>query len=190
MRLILLAILLVALQGCTVGYYTTKDNLNAPRENIHNDSCVINYSLAVSAEIRKGGGYTRERPEWADEAKPEYIARAEKVFKEQGCSANYKENEGKANFLITVKISPYHNSLPQEWLTGLSGGAIPSSGTREKEYIFTFANKAESTQHTYSIDEITYNHIILAPVSLPSFFWFHDDVDAFEKALKNFMENT
>lgn len=187
LRLGLITILLVTLQGCTVAYYKTDDNLNTFRENTSEKSCVINYSLAISAERRKLTTGTKEMISWANEAKAKYLASSEKVFKEQDCSANYEEDEGKASFIINVKIFPYHSALPQEWLTGLSFGLIPSWGTRQKEYTYAFTNKVESTHQLYSIDNVSFSHIVLFPVFWIT-FWTPDELRAFEKALENFIK--
>ena len=81
------------------------------------------------------------------------------------------------------------SALPQEWLTGLTCGAIPSWGTRYGEFKYRFENTPRQTSHTYFVDRPAFNHIIVFPVFWVSFFW-PDEIDLYKKALANFLDNS
>ena len=189
MKTTMVIILMLFFQGCTIMQYETKNNLNNQEMVIDNKVCDITYFIHIDAERRQRTTGTNKVPEWIDEAKIKYLASANKVFNNHGCTAKYEEDIEKANFIINVRISPYHSALPQEFLTGLSFGLIPSWGTRPNEYKYEFVNKSESVRHIYSVDSVSYNHLILFP-----FIWVNfltdNELDVFENSLKNFIENS
>lgn len=169
-----LSVMLI-LQGCTVAYNKTDDELNSSLANISNGKCNIAYSLQVFGA--KNG-----------EIQPKYINSTEKVLHKAGCSATQASSREKANFLIDVEIAPFR-TLPQEWLTGLSYGQIPSWGTRPDVYTYTFYDIENSSSHEYSIDNVSFNHIALFPVFWVTFL-IADEYKDYESALKNFIENS
>lgn len=75
------------------------------------------------------------------------------------------------------------SALPQEWLTGLSLGLIPSWGTRPAEVRFSFSQ--ESRTAAYVVDHKTVNHLVLFPVFWITIF-LTDEGKAFENALADF----
>lgn len=185
----LLIIVIIVLTGCTVAYYKTDDYLRSSIQKNDFESCAYNYFINISAERRQLTTGTKAMDHWAVEARKEYIESTEKVLKRHGCSANYVDNLDQANLLINIIISPYRSALPQEWLTGLSFGLIPSWGTRRSEYLYTFTNKTDSIKHSYAIDSVAFNHLVLFPVFWITFFTL-DEKRAFERALSNFIENS
>ncbi len=184
-----MTLFLIIIQGCTVAYYKTDDNLAENNEQTSNEYCQINYTLEIDAEVRQLTTGIKERNDLAEKGKKKYLAIADKVFIKQGCTPNHVENEENADFKIGIKISPYHSALPQEWLTGLSVGLIPSWGTRKNEYTYTFTNKTESVNHSYSVDKVSFNHLVVFPVFWTIFFTL-DEHKTFEKALQNFIKNS
>lgn len=189
MRLIALFSVVMVLQGCTVAYYRTDSELSSSKASIIAGKCNIEYFLEISAEQRQRTTGENERAEWAIKAESKYIKSTEKVLNSAGCSANQASSKENANFTINVKISPFHGALGQEWLTGLSFGLIPSWGTRSNEYTYTFSNIENGTSHEYSIDNVSFNHLVLFPVFWVTFFIL-DETKEFENALENFIENS
>ena len=189
MRLAVLLSIVLILQGCTVAYYKTDDELNSSKASLSKGKCNIEYFLEISAEMRQRTTGTNERTEWAEKAESKYINSIEKVFSSVGCSSNQAPAKENANFIINVKISPYYSALGQEWLTGLSFGLIPSWGTRPNEYTYTFSNLENSASHEYSIDNVSFNHLVLFPVFWLTFFTL-DETKEFEDALENFIKNS
>ena len=189
LKLTMLIALFAALQGCTVAYYKTDDDLTKSAKSVLPANCEITYSLEIhAAELKLTTGVT-EKDEWAAKAKPQYIASTNKVFKRHGCIAKFEEDSDKSDFVAKILITPYHSALAQEWLTGLSFGLIPSWGTRPSEYTYEFTNRLNSGHHSYSIDNVSFNHLILFPVFWVTFFTL-DEQRAYENALNNFIENS
>jgi len=118
-----------------------------------------------------------------------YYESTKEIFNKIGCSANYVENEKAANFKIKVVRYKHLSALPQEWLTGLSFGLIPSWGTRENEYQYTFENVNKNKANTYYVDKHSFNHIILFPIFWVSFFTIDED-KVYKEALTNFIEGS
>ena len=189
MRLTVLLSILLILQGCTVAYYKTDDELASSKGSLVKGSCNIEYFLEVSAEMRQRTTGTNEKPEWAEKAESKYISSTEKVFRSAGCLANQAASKGNANFIIKVEMPPFNSALGQEWLTGLSFGLIPSWGTRPNEYTYTFKNIENGSSHEYSIDNVSFNHLVLFPVSWVTFLTL-DETKEYEGALENFIENS
>jgi hypothetical protein len=177
------------LQGCTVAYYKTDDQLSSASVSKVSGNCNIDYYLEISAEQRQRTTGTNERAEWAKNARAKYISSTESVLNFAGCSANQTALKENANFIIKVKISPFNSALGQEWLTGLSFGLIPSWGTRPNEYTYTFSNISNGAIHEYSIDNVSFNHLVLFPVFWVTFLTL-DESKEFEGALENFIENS
>jgi hypothetical protein len=182
-------LLLAALQGCTVAYYKTDDNLSRSAKTLMPANCEINYSVEIDAEQRQFTTGVTKKNEWAEQARPRYVASSEKVFKAHGCIAKFVEDGDTANFVAKIKISPLRSALGQEWLTGLSFGLIPSWGTRPNEYTYGFTNRVTSRQHSYSIDSVSFSHLVLFPFFWVTFFTL-DEQRAYSNALSNFLENS
>ena len=68
-------------------------------------------------------------------------------------------------------------------------GLIPSWGTRPNEYTYTFSNISNGASHEYSIDNVSFNHLVLFPVFWVTFLTL-DESKEFESALENFIENS
>ena len=105
------------------------------------------------------------------------------------CNATYVEKDDDATLEIHIKHLSQLSALPQEWLTGLSFGLIPSWGTRESEYTYSFKEKSTGKSHTYMVDSKSYNHLILFPVFWVSFFTLNEK-RVYKNALTNFLEHS
>ena len=189
LKLAMVTVLFAALQGCTVAYYKTDDNLNKSAKSVMPANCEITYSLEINAEQRQLTTGVTEKDEWVVKAQPQYVASTNKVFKQHGCIAKFEADSDKSDFVAKITISPYRSALGQEWLTGLSFGLIPSWGIRSSEYTYKFTNRVNSGHHSYSIDNVSFNHLILFPFFWVTFFTL-DEQRAYENALSNFIENS
>ena len=79
--------------------------------------------------------------------------------------------------------TPMVSALPQEWLTGLSVGIIPSWGIRRGEFRFEYQSGDRS--QTYFIDRPAFNHLLMTP-----FFWLTflgpKPIDLYKESLADF----
>jgi len=112
----------------------------------------------------------------------------ERVLTEKGCTAKFVKNPHDANLKIEVVISPFLSALPQEWLSGLSLGLIPSWGTKEGEFRFSFEDAKSNETRTYYVDKPLFNHVIVVPVFWLGFF-FPDPAELYGRALSDFVEH-
>jgi len=177
------------LSSCTVAHYEIRNGVtNASQE--HGEPCDIKYSLYISSGSRTNTFGVRESKEdQLEKLKSKYIESTNEVLNKRGCTATYIITEEDANFKVRVERLLTISALPQEWLTGLSFGLIPSWGTRRSEYIYTFEDTKIKKKHNYYIDEKSYNHLILFPVSLVIFVTL-DEFNVYETALTNFVEGS
>lgn len=178
------------LQACTIAHYEIRNELPESKNTSHVKPCKINFFLSIDGKIRKKIApdieYDREE---LQELVAKYKSFTSNILNENGCQAEYVESQTESNFSINVLRSPLHSALPQEILTGLTFGAIPSWGTRENELTYKFKNKITEQEHTYYIDTKSYNHILLFPIFWVTFITL-DEQKVFKQSLKNFLENS
>ena len=184
----ILMIVCLLLQGCTVAHYKLNNQLSRPSP-CDNKGEVAVYHISLAA---KPVQYTRDAnytPEQIQQMQSKYAASTQKVFFERGISATETEDKESATFRIYIQANPLYSALPQEFLTGLSLGIIPSWGTREKEFSYSFMKVKDNASHTYTVDQKSYNHLICFPVFWTMFFTL-DESRVYEKALNNYLDNT
>jgi hypothetical protein len=116
--------------------------------------------------------------------KPDEFRKAtSSVFNEKGITPSFVENQQDADIQIQITRDSFY-TLPQEYLTGLSLGIIPSWGTRKGKFEYRIVT---STAKIFiNIDETTYNHILLMPVCLVE-LPFVFDTDIYKKALNKYI---
>jgi len=189
-KLNLLAIVLLMLihQGCTITYYELRNEIAPKTSSEKMKSCDFNYSFKMD-DYRKFRTIGNQPNPRAAEDLDKYIKATQAVFTQKGCKANKVEDKDKAEFKIDVLRAPQLSALPQEWLTGLTIGVIPSWGTRYGEYEYTFDNALLKEKHKFFVDRPAFNHIIVFPVFWLSFLW-PDEIELYKKALANFLENS
>lgn len=188
MNLLAMVLLTVILQGCTVTYYELRNEIAPKTFSEKTNSCDFNYSFTMD-DYRKFRTIGNQPNPRATEDLDKYIKATQAVFTQKGCKANNVEDKDKAEFKIDVLRAPQLSALPQEWLTGLSFGVIPSWGTRYGEYKYTFENILLKKNHTFFVDRPAFNHIILFPVFWLSFLQ-PDEIELYKKALANFLESS
>ncbi len=122
------------------------------------------YSISVTeSSYTESFGTKQAKNDRIDELKNAYIESTKRVLSNTGRSAVFTENESEANLKIRIEHTLYTSALPQEWLTGLSVGLIPSWGTRPNQYAYTFKDTETKHEQSYSVDITTYNHLFLWP---------------------------
>ncbi|MDR2213359.1 MAG: hypothetical protein LBE21_07020 [Pseudomonadales bacterium] len=165
--------------------------------NLHNqlsgaaalrNGCPESYAVTLqSALYTNTFGVNPSDTKRLDEEKAGYARAIREILLSRGCTASYVAMDGALD--IRIKHMAYVSALPQEWLTGLSLGLIPSWGTRPPEYEYTFENHVSGFSRTYTVDVTTYNHLILFPL-----LWVNlllpMEKDRFKTALVNFLEHS
>lgn len=185
----LIAILSLVLQSCTIAHFQISDKLHVNTPATNNALCNIRYFISVRANPRQ----VTRKPQYNDDQLKKdaeaYIRATEAIFVNHGCVVHKVAKSEEANFKIDIMQSPFWSALPQEFLTGISFGAIPSWGTREGEYEFGFTNIELMKEHTYTVDRKSYNHIVLFPV-----VWINlitrDKFEVYADSLANFLESS
>ena len=175
------------IQGCTITHYELRKEIAPKVSSDKGGGCDFNYSFAMD-DYRRFRTIGNQPNPGAAEDLDKYIKATQAVFTQKGCKANKTEDKDKAGFRIDILRAPQLSALPQEWLTGLTCGAIPGWGTRYGEYEYTFENVSLKNNHKYFIDRPAFNHIIVFPVFWLSFLW-PDEIELYKKALSNFLEN-
>jgi len=179
--IVLISFLLI--QGCTVGYYTTEDMLSVS-ETDHN-TCEVIYHIEVSPkEPERISGERLES--WKQEKLSLYEAATKEVLESNNCTYKKAQTKSNANLNINVMVSINHEALAAEYLTGLSLGIIPSWGTRQDFYSYDFSHL--NNQHSYSIDDVRFNHLIAFPVFWISFLTM-DESNIYEDCLDNYVKS-
>jgi hypothetical protein len=172
----LLAAMATLITGCTVGWTELRSENTAPR------SWVCPASLNVNVSSGHGANGPKEtKPETIRTLEAQYRAVAEDTLLERGCVPDNSETG--ETLQIKVEEMQQLSALPQEWITGLSLGLIPSWGTRPAEIRFTFTQGSRTA--TYLVDDKRVNHLVLFPVFWLSFFLVDNEAE-FKKALNDF----
>ena len=177
-----------ALQSCTIAYYDLRNELEGDAKP--KSSCAFKYSVILtSGRYTNTFGVRETEKERLQKEKERYVADTRDVLIAKRCDVLYVERDEDATLQVRVEHLAYISALPQEWLTGLSFGLIPSWGTRTSEYNYSFNNKSSGKSHSYTVDTKSYNHLILFPV-----FWINvftlDESRVYKDALNNFLERS
>lgn len=165
LNVIFIFVSIFTLQSCNVSYYQIrnelKDNLSTESINV----CNVNFSVDVHTGIPE---YTKEQLRkdqgaYIKATKEVFYEKGKQAWNEKGCLANYVENESNSNFKISI-FEQRAGMLPQEWLTLLSVGLIPSWGTHPEIRSYTFENTQNKKRNEYVVDIVFFNHLILVPI--------------------------
>lgn len=164
------------MSGCTVGWL----DLRAEHASKTAWQCPAAVQVSYASSIYTNTfGEKRATSEEDAEAAQKYEATVGRVLTQLGCG------ESSLGAPLIVEIQHLHklSALPQEWLTGLSFGLIPSWGTRPAEARFTFIQGNEKA--SYVVDKISVNHLFLFPVFWVSYL-LADFEQEFTKALMDY----
>ena len=166
-EIIFLSILGLFLSSCASYQIRELSNNDAPHKL--SETCYNKYSITISSfTYTNSFGSVQSDESEIERLKSEYIASTKKVLNRDGCNPVYTTNESEANLKVRIERSLYLSALPQEWLTGLSLGLIPSWGTRRSQYIYTFIDTETKTAKSYALDVTTYLHLFFIFASLNS----------------------
>ncbi len=176
------------LQGCTVAYYDIANPLRSNTQPIAISSKTVSYAidLELVASNEKKTIPRAYATQQLDVLKSEYAQSTQEVLKQFGFEAQQVTHRNQADLSIRILINPYFHTLPQEYLTGLSFGLIPTSGVREQQFLFTF-DYPSSRSYSYIINEKSYNHLLLT-AALPASLIGLDKQRIYQKALSNFFK--
>ena len=164
--------------GCTVGW----TDLRAENNVLGGWACPASLKVdVVSGYGTNTFGPKGTKPEMVRELETQYRAVAQGVLLERKCVPS----DSGAGEVLQIKVEEMQelSALPQEWLTGLSLGLIPSWGTRRAEIRFTFTQGTRTA--AYLVDDKRVNHLVLFPVFWLSFILANNEAE-FEKALNDF----
>jgi len=186
-RLIFVLLLAVVLQGCVS--YTLRDITSDATTKEHaTERLALRVCPTEFVLQARGSSYTNSFGErefhpdavlWLERT---FSALTEGVLHEHTCSGERQATAAGSGTLHIEVIQYTHlSALPQEWLTGLSFGLIPSWGTRPEQWKFVFA--MNDVQKVFAVDKTTFAHIAVLP-----FVWLSEDVEtSYKKALVTFM---
>jgi len=166
------------ISGCTVGWLDTRVDTRAQS----GWKCPTTLSVVVnSGSTTNTFGPRSAEPERIKEAEGRYRKVAERTLRQRQCVLS----EGATGEALEIRIEEMQQvtALPQEWLTGLSLGLIPSWGTRPGEVRFSFSQGARTS--TYLVDDKRVNHLVLFPVFWLSFVLSNNE-EEFTEALRDF----
>jgi len=187
--LLSLILYLSLLSSCTVAYTSLNGELGSDTVE-EKKNCVVAFSMQFeNSHYTNTFGHEEASTEQATKRKDIYISATHDVLNEMGCQSSFVKDKSLSNFNIHIKEQLQLSALPQEWLTGLSLGIIPSWGTRKSEYIYEFSGDMQSQPHTYTVDTTSINHIYLTPVFWISFF-AADAVKDYQDAIKNYVQSS
>jgi hypothetical protein len=168
----------IALSSCTVSWL----GLRQEAQSSTDAACPGSLEVAVTAgHTTNSGGPVQDSEEKVQKQRARYQDIAERVLEAKHCVLS--QTSSAEPLRIQVQRLEQVGALPQEWLTGLSFGLIPSWGTRPAEVRYTFSQGPRVA--TYVVDDSRVNHLFLLP-----FFWVSfvlpDEASKFEDALNDF----
>ena len=153
---IILAALMI-MGGCTVATHDLRDELEA---NSMPADCNLTFSLQLNSSTHTNSlGESPHKKEALAKLEKKYISSTAEALENIGCKSKHASQNDKANLSINVSRQLYLSALPQEYLTGLSLGLIPSWGTRPDQYIYTFTNLNNGKTHSYHVDQNSYLYL-------------------------------
>jgi hypothetical protein len=186
-RLVFLVTILIILQGCTVGWYTLRDSSGNVRiDRLAKKICPAEFELNVnSSRYTNTFGKKDSHPDHLLELEQKFRSATDKILNKHGCfdeAVTSRDNARKLNIEVIEQI--YLSALPQEWLTGLSFGLIPSWGTRPERWRFKFS--ISGLKREYVVDDTRFHHLVAFPVFWISFSLM-SVMPKYEQALEEFI---
>jgi hypothetical protein len=160
----------------------------------------ISYSLSLSLFSRPHGIVSAER---AAEESSRYrelyasftpfleAALRRAGFADPVASGNPRQTDAGYRIAIHVEETRWrHYALPQEWLTGLSLGLIPSWGTRQEWSIRFELSHSDAfiAAESYTIQFLTVSHLLLIPAAY--FQSADEDLAQVGEALEHFLSTS
>lgn len=124
---------------------------------------------------------------WQEKRTAEFVRTTEELLAKHDCGANRVSSSDDAGLRIDVEYrGAYAGTRPQDWLTGLSLGLIPSWRTEKDVWSISFEDSSSGIRTRYSVDELDVSHLILTPFVWVSFIQ-KDGEREYKKALNNYL---
>jgi len=187
---------MLMLPACSISYYKVdnyrlSDSLEM-RSSIETSKLhEIRYFVNIISKSKQFAWDQDYREESLQKNKKSFMQVTQTAFEEKGYRALLVDSEEDADYQITIRFSSHMNasSLPQEWLTILSFGIIPSWGTRDSEYVYTFKNRNSGRKNSVVLNRVSFNHLIFLPV-----YWINtlslNEINIYAKSLEYFIESS
>jgi hypothetical protein len=184
---LLISALTFFLSSCTLHRYQIRNELGGSSRFASGNESDIKYSLSInSATERNTGGIHRLGGSKLRSLVEEYKNYTEKALTKGNYTGTYTETSAEADLVIKVERFFHKRPFPQEWLTGLSLGIIPSWVTLPKKFVYIIENKRTNRRKLYRVDEEIFNHIIVLPLFWINFFTWNDS-RVYKRALEDFI---
>lgn len=185
-----IAVILFALllPSCTIAWYEIRNELPANRVMEQAGSCYLTYSLVVKEGCCTSAHGIRQPDDRLRRISGEYARATERILNDRGCVAKRVELDDDTDLKVQVDLLLDLKTLPQDWLTYLSLGVVPSWGTRPDQYVFTFEDKNANVRNSYPVDLKSASHLLLFPLSWTALITV-DEVKAYEEALAGFLDS-
>ncbi len=179
LKIITLILLIPLISSCTVAYFSVSDLSMINKQKAGGDKHISTFSIDI------------QLPQYLNSKKQryetKYIMATDEVLKGYCNDIRWVDVHNTPDLKITVNYAGYTGTPPQEWLTGLSFGIIPSWSTESNAFTYLFECNSVNNAGAYNVDIKSYNHLALLPVSWVMFFTL-DEIDEYQNALKDFMK--
>ena len=190
-KLVIVILSSLLLQSCSILFLKLRNKLSSSSYSSYGKPCEVKFSIYLEGYKRRptnsSFAWLHLDPYYEDRLQ-EYIDTTIEIFREKNCTAEHVEY-GKENLKIRIVKAGFRRAAPQDYLTGLSLGLIPSWKTDLDEYKFYFDNVSVKRHVNYSVDMKTYAHLVFFPVFLVTFFTLNE-MPYYENAMRNFIENS
>lgn len=175
----------LSLQACTLARYQIRDPLPTTPQPAPS-ACEVRYSLTLYEVYRTNtAGALVIVDKRLEDDRAKYVRATNEALHEAGCAGTLEISASQeVDLQVAIHAQPNISAAPQEWLTGLSGGLIPSWATAPSQYQFHFTDARGS--HSYAIDEKRVSHLVLAPVCWIT-FRTADPYRIYKAAVRNFL---
>jgi hypothetical protein len=178
----------ILLSGCTVATYELQSQLENPVAL--NNKCNIVFGVTLESSRQTNSlGIKQDAKEKIETLSEDYIKSTSAALTELGCKYSFSSLETDIDLIIKIERKLQLSALPQEYLTGLSLGLIPSSGTKYGQFVYSFQFTETDKKFIYKVNQTNYNHLFIAPIFWVSFITANEQ-KTYQEAIINFIKNT
>jgi hypothetical protein len=187
-KTIILFISLFFISSCTT--YNVRDLSTNNETHMQDSQCYPKFYLSISSSRYTNSFGENKTPEnGLEEFKTRYVDCTKKLLNNNSCNAIYAETENEADLIIHIKRTLFLSALPQEWLTGLSLGIIPSWSTRRDQLSFIFKDVHTKKVKEYTVDIKFYAHLFLIFASFKQDA-MTQELDSYVKSFNMFIKSS
>lgn len=181
------------LQACSAFHYNIHSDLHSnPHPKVNGESpSVLNSGdeCGIRFHVSRFNALSHADPD-ADLLADD-VRQTREILERLGCKAEPVNLAKDANLRIEIHDRGIPDA-PQDWLTGLSFGIIPSWKTAPQSVEYRFENTALYRQRVYPVDAVVYSHVLLFPISLAQLTAHYAgarilDAPKYGKALEHFL---